>query len=162
MPQSIRVAIIGQGDDLPCLIRAILDHSIVSSSNLFLSTKCEAAKQAAGDSPVTFCEDVVAATVKSEIVLACASKKQEMDTVLIPIAKCTSNRVVVAVCRDPRVDLAYVKERVANGTEIITATLLPDDNGGLVAHYTIGPNVRLYLHQACRDLVNTICHSSVG
>lgn len=156
MSQNIRVAVIGAGEYLPRLIRAILDKNIIDAQNLFLSDKNQAAKEAAAAYGVSWCEDNVAAIIKSEIVLVCASWRG-METELLPIAKCTSKRVIVTVCDSPRVDLAYVGERVANGTEIITATLHTEEDGRLTASYAIGKNVRLFLHQPCRDLVGAMC-----
>ncbi len=156
MPQNIRVAVIGESEYTPRLIRAILDRKIIDAQNLFLSAKNKVAKQTTGHDSVTWCKDNAAATVKSEIVLVCAPKR-EMSTTLSPIAKCTAGRIVVTVCDSPQIDLSYVEDRVANGTEIIIATLNPEQDGKLSANYTIGKNVRLYLHQPCRDLVNAMC-----
>lgn len=156
MPHKIRVAVIGEGEYLPRLICAILDRDIIPAENMFLSSQNAAACDAAQGRGVTLCEDDTTAVVKSEIVLVCASKR-EFSTILAPISQCTRGRVIVAVSDSPRVDLDFVAERVASGTEIITATLTGNENGTLTPQYAYGRGVRLFLHQPCRDLVESIC-----
>lgn len=156
MPQNIRVAVIGEGAYLPGLIHSILDQNVISARNMFISAKNTPAVQAAEGYGVTICEDEAAALVKSEIVLLCASRR-ELASTLAPISQCTLKRILVTVCDDPRVDLNFIAERVAFGTEMIAATLTRDENGKLSASYEIGRNVRLFLHQPCRDLVNAMC-----
>lgn len=156
MPHNIRVAVIGEGEYLTRLIRAILDRQIIPAGNLILSMAGGISQAAAGDSGAEFCEDNAAAVVKSEIVLLCASRR-EMATELAPISQCTRGRTLVTVCDSDSVDIAFVKERVVFGTEIITATLHKAEDGRLSASYAIDKGVRLFLHQPCRDMVNAMC-----
>ncbi|WP_283672920.1 NAD(P)-binding domain-containing protein [Butyricicoccus sp. Marseille-Q5471] len=156
MPQNVLVAVIGGGEYLPRMIRAILDKNVIPARNLFISSKSEAAKAAAEGSGAVVCEDTFAAVLKSEIVLLCASRR-EMATELAPLSQCIQKRILVTVCDDARVNVEFVGERVVSGTELIAATLHKDEDGKLSASYEIGKNVRLFLHQPCRDLVNAMC-----
>lgn len=156
MPQNVMVAVLGEGEYLPRLVRAILEKEVIPARNMFLSSKNAAAKAAAEGYGVTLCEDSAAAVLKSEIVLVCASRR-EMATELANISQIAIKRVLVSVCSDERINVDYVRERVAFGTEVIAATLHTDENGDLSASYEIGPNVRLFLHQPCRDLVDAMC-----
>mgnify|MGYP000193492939 CR=1 FL=1 len=85
MPQNVLVSVLGEGEYLQKLIRAILEKEVVPQRNLFLSAKNAAAcKAAEGYDEVRICEDELAAMIKSEIVLLTASKR-EMPTELAKI-----------------------------------------------------------------------------
>ena len=87
MPQNVLVSVLGEGEYLQKLIRAILEkEEVVPQRNLFLSAKNAAAcKAAEGYDEVRICEDELAAMIKSEIVLLTASKR-EMPTELAKIS----------------------------------------------------------------------------
>ena len=156
MPNNVLVAVMGEGEYLPRLVRAILDKEIIPARNMFLSSKNAVACKAAEGYDVRLCEDVAAALLKSEIVLVTASKR-EMPTQLTAIANCAQKRIVVTVCNDERIDLAYVRERVPTATEFIAAVLRRDEAGRTSATFEIAEKTRLFLHQPCRDLVNALC-----
>ena len=88
MPHNIRVAVIGEDEYVPRLVRAILDRQIIPAGNMFLSEQDKAAVEAAAGRGVQLCESSAAAVVNSEIVLVCASRR-EMGTELAPISQCT-------------------------------------------------------------------------
>ncbi len=156
MPQSVRAAVIGEGEYLRLLLRSVLKKQILPESNLSASNKNIIAVEAALGYNINWCSDPESAVLKSEIVLACGSSKT-LPTVLAPISKLTGKCVLVTVSDDPKVSLDFVRERVVNGTELITATLRKNEDGSLAyADYDIAEGVRLYLHQTCRDLVNSI------
>ncbi len=155
MPHNIHVAAIGGGEYLPRLIRAILDRQIIPAGNLILSMNSGEACAAAEGSGAALCEDNATAVVKSEVVLLCADRRA-LPTVLAPISQCTGGRTLVVVCTGG-VDVAYIKERVVSGTEIIAATLHQGEDGRLSASYEIDRGVRLFLHQPCRDMVDAMC-----
>ena len=156
MPHNIRVAVIGEDEYVPRLVRAILDRQIIPAGNMFLSEQDKAAVEAAAGRGVQLCESSAAAVVNSEIVLVCASRR-EMGTELAPISQCTRGRTLVTICDSGAVDIAFVKERVVFGTEIIAATIHRGEDGGLYATYAIDDGVRLVLHQPCRDMVDALC-----
>ena len=121
MPQNVLVSVLGEGEYLQKLIRAILEKEVVPQRNLFLSAKNAAAcKAAEGYDEVRICEDELAAMIKSEIVLLTASKR-EMPTELAKISSSSQKRVVVSVCDSEKVDLAYLADRIAAATELIAA-----------------------------------------
>lgn len=155
MPHKIRVAVIGEGENLTRLIRAILEKQVIPANNMFISAKNQTAKEAAAGYDVVLCEDEAAAVVKSEIVLVPASKR-EMGTVLAPVSQCTRTRTVVPVCDDPRVNADFILERVQFGTEVVSATLSRDENGKLSVQFDASRSARIFLHQPCRDLVNAL------
>ena len=74
MPQNVLVSVLGEGEYLPHLVRAILEKEIIPARNLFLSSKNQVACQAAEGYDVRICEDDISAVIKSEIVLVTASK----------------------------------------------------------------------------------------
>lgn len=156
MPQNVLVSVLGEGEYLADLVRAILEKEIIPPRNLFLSRQSSVLCKAAEGYDVRLCEDTAAAVIKSEIVLVTASKR-EMPTQLAQISNCTQKRIVVSVCDNEKVDLAYISERIAAATELIAAVLHRDENGKCSATFEIGPKVRLFLHQPCRDLVNALC-----
>lgn len=93
MPQNVLVSVLGEGEYLQKLIRAILEKEVVPQRNLFLSAKNAAAcKAAEGYDEVRICEDELAAMIKSEIVLLTASKR-EMPTELAKISSSSQKRV---------------------------------------------------------------------
>lgn len=156
MPQNVLVSVLGEGEFLPLMVRAILEKEVIPTRNLFLSAKNQAACQAAEGYDVRICEDEYSAMIKSEIVLVVASKR-EMPTQLAMISSSSQKRVVVSVCDSEKVDLAYLSERIAAATELIAAVLHRDENGKLYATYEISQKARLFLHQPCRDLVDAMC-----
>ncbi len=156
MPQNVLVSVLGEGEYLPHLVRAILEKEVIPARNLFLSSKNQAACQAAEGYDVRLCEDDISAVIKSEIVLVVASKR-EMPTQLAMISSSSQKRLVVSVCDSEKVDLAYLSERIVSATELIAAVLHRDENGKLYATYEISQKARLFLHQPCRDLVNAMC-----
>ena len=156
MPQNVLVSVLGEGEYLPHLVRAILEKEVIPARNLFLSSKNEGACQAAEGYDVRLCEDDISAVIKSEIVLVTASKR-EMPTQLAMISSSSQKRLVVTVCDSEKVDLAYVSDRIVAATELIAAVLHRDENGKLYATYEISQKARLFLHQPCRDLVNAMC-----
>ncbi len=156
MPQNVLVSVLGEGEYLPHLVRALLEKEVIPARNLFLSSKNEVACQAAEGYDVRLCEDDISAVIKSEIVLVTASKR-EMPTQLAMISSSSQKRLVVTVCDSEKVDLAYVSDRIVAATELIAAVLHRDENGKLYATYEISQKARLFLHQPCRDLVNAMC-----
>lgn len=156
MPQNVLVSVLGEGEYLPELVRAILEKEVIPARNLFLSSKNAAACQAAEGFEARLCEDDLSAVIKSEIVLVTASRR-EMPTQLAMISSSSQKRVVVTVCDSDKVDLAYVSERIAAATELIAAVLHRDEAGRLYATYEISQKARLFLHQPCRDLVDAMC-----
>lgn len=156
MPQNVLVSVLGEGEYLPLMVRAILEKEVIPARNLFLSSKNHAACEAAEGYDVRICEDELSAMIKSEIVLVVASKR-EMPTQLAMISSSSQKRVVVSVCDSEKVDLAYLSERIVAATELIAAVLHRDENGKLYATYEISQKARLFLHQPCRDLVNAMC-----
>ena len=143
MPQNVLVSVLGEGEYLQKLIRAILEKEVVPQRNLFLSAKNAAAcKAAEGYDEVHICEDELAAMIKSEIVLLTASKR-EMPTELAKISSSSQKRVVVSVCDSEKVDLAYLTDRIAAATELIAAVLHRDEEGKLYA--------------TCKDMVDAMC-----
>ncbi len=157
MSHNIRVAIIGEEEYAPGLIRAILEQQVVPPQNIYLSERDKAAVAAAEGFSVQICESSASAVVNSEVILVCASKR-EMGTELAPISQCTQGRTLVAISGSDGINMEYVKERVVFGTEIIIARIHRDEDNKLHADYEIGKNVRLFLHQPCRDMVNSLCH----
>ena len=150
MPHNIRVAVIGEDEYVPRLVRAILDRQIIPAGNMILSAQDKAAVEAAAGRGVQLCESSAAAVVNSEIVLVCASRR-EMGTELAPISQCTRGRTLVTVCASGAVDIAFVKERVVVGTVIIAATIHRGEDGGLYATDAIADGVRLFLHRPCSE-----------
>ena len=140
MPQNVLVSVLGEGEYLQKLIRAILE------------------KAAEGYDEVRICEDELAAMIKSEIVLLTASKR-EMPTELAKISSSSQKRVVVSVCDSEKVDLAYLTDRIAAATELIAAVLHRDEEGKLYATYEFSKKVRPFLRKPCEDLVNTMCET---
>ena len=152
MPQNVLVSVLGEGEYLQKLIRAILEKEVVPQRNLFLSAKNAAAcKAAEGYDEVRICEDELAAMIKSEIVLLTASKR-EMPTELAKISSSSQKRVVVSVCDSEKVDLAYLTDRIAAATE-----LHRDEEGKLYATYEINKKARPFLRQPCKDMVDAMC-----
>ena len=156
MPQIVIVSVVGEGEYLPKLVRAILSREVIPQRNLFLSAKNKVACQAAEGYAFSLCEDDLSAMIKSEIVLVTASKR-EMPTELAKLSSSSQKRVVVTVCDNEKVNLEYVADRIAAATELIAAVLHRDENGKLYATYEISRKTRLFLHQPCRDLVNAMC-----
>ena len=147
MPQNVLVSVLGEGEYLQKLIRAILEKEVVPQRNLFLSAKNAAAcKAAEGYDEVRICEDELAAMIKSEIVLLTASKR-EMPTELAKISSSSQKRVVVSVCDSEKVDLAY----------LTAAVLHRDEEGKLYATYEINKKARPFLRQPCKDMVDAMC-----
>ena len=147
MPQNVLVSVLGEGEYLQKLVRATLVNEVVPQRNLFLSAKNAAAcKAAEGYDEVRICEDEQAAVIKSEIVLLTASKR-EMPTELAMISSSSQKRVVVSVCDNEKVDLAYLSERIAAATELIAAVLHRDENGKLYATYESSKKVRPFLRK---------------
>ena len=156
MPQNVLVSVLGEGEYLQKLIRAILEKEVVPQRNLFLSAKNAAAcKAAEGYDEVRICEDELAAMIKSEIVLL----KREMPTELAKISSSSQKRVVVSVCDSEKVDLAYLTDRIAAATELIAAVLHRDEEGKLYATYEFSKKVRPFLRKPCEDLVNAMCET---
>jgi len=155
MPQNVTAAVLGDGEYVAPLVSSILEKGILSVGNLAVSSKNAAALKAAEGYKVCVCDDDPAAVLKGEIVLACGSYRS-MPAILAPISTVVGQSVLVTVCDDPRINLDYVRDRVVNGTEIITATLYHNEEGRLSVHYDIAPGVRLFLHQTCRDLVGAM------
>ena len=154
MPQNVLVSVLGEGEYLQKLIRAILEKEVVPQRNLFLSAKNAAAcKAAEGYDEVRICEDELAAMIKSEIVLLTASKR-EMPTELAKISSSSQKRVVVSVCDSEKVDLAYLTDRIA-----AAAVLHRDEEGKLYATYEFSKKVRPFLRKPCEDLVNAMCET---
>ena len=152
MPQNVLVSVLGEGEYLQKLIRAILEKEVIPQRNLFLSAKNAAAcKAAEGYDEVRICEDELAAMIKSEIVLLTASKR-EMPTELAKISSSSQKRVVVSVCDSEKVDLAYLADRIA-------AVLHRDEEGKLYATYELSKKVRPFLRKPCEDLVNAMCET---
>lgn len=157
MPQNVLVSVLGEGEYLQKLIRAILEKEVVPQRNLFLSAKNAAAcKAAEGYDEVRICEDELAAMIKSEIVLLTASKR-EMPTELAKISSSSQKRVVVSVCDSEKVDLAYLTDRIAAATELIAAVLHRDEEGKLYATYEINKKARPFLRQPCKAMVDAMC-----
>ena len=130
MPQNVLVSVLGEGEYLQKLIRAILEKEVVPQRNLFLSAKNAAAcKAAEGYDEVRICEDELAAMIKSEI----------------------------SVCDSEKVDLAYLADRIAAATELIAAVLHRDEEGKLYATYEINKKARPFLRQPCKDMVDAMC-----
>ena len=75
MPHNIRVAVIGEDEYVPRLVRAILDRQIIPAGNMFLSAQDKAAVEAAAGRGVQLCESSAAAVVNSEIGLVWASRR---------------------------------------------------------------------------------------
>ncbi len=156
MPESVRAAVIGDGEYLPLVLRSILEKGILPESNVSASCKNAGAVEAATGYNIVWCESSAGAVLKSEIVLACGSYKT-FPSILSPISKVTGKCVLVSVSDDPRINLDFLRERVVKGTELISATVHKDGNGKPEhAEFAIADGVRLYLHQTCRDLVNSI------
>ncbi len=156
MPESVRAAVIGEGEYLPLLLHSILEKQILPEINVSAACKSIEAVGAAAGYNISWCDSSVSAVLKSEIVLVCGSYK-DFPAILSPIAKATGKCVLVSVSEDPRVDLDFLRERVVRGTELITATIYKEGNEKPDhAVFKIAEGVRLYLHQTCRDLVNSI------
>ena len=157
MPQNVLVSVLGEGEYLQKLVRAILVKEVVPQRNLFLSAKNAAAcKAAEGYDEVRICEDELAAVIKSEIVLLTASKR-EMPTELAKISSSSQKKVVVSVCDNEKVDLSYLSERIVAATELMAAVLHQDENGKLSATYEASKLARPFLCKPARDIVNTMC-----
>ena len=136
MPQNVLVSVLGEGEYLQKLIRAILEKEVIPQRNLLLSAKN--------------------AVIKSEIVLLTVSKR-EMPTELAKISSSSQKRVVVSVCDSEKVDLAYLTDRIAAATELIAAVLHRDEEGKLYATYEINKKARPFLRQPCKDMVDAMC-----
>ena len=156
MPQNILVSVLGEGEYLTALVRAILEKNIIPTRFLFLSAKNEASLQAAEGYDVTVCEDELSAVIKSEIVLVTASRR-EMPTELAKISSSSQKRVVVSVCDSDKVDLAYLSERIVAATELMAAVLHRDEDGRMSASYEESKLARPFLCKPARDIVDTMC-----
>ena len=120
MPQNVLVSVLGEGEYLQKLIRAILEKEVVPQRNLFLSAKNAAAcKAAEGYDEVRICEDELAAMIKSEIVLLTASKR-EMPTELAKISSSSAKARGSFPCATAKGDL---------GTWLTASPLQPSDRG---------------------------------
>ena len=155
MPQNVLVSVLGDGKYLTALVRAILEKNIIPTKFLFLSAKNEASVQAAAGYDVTVCDDDLAAVLKSEIVIVTASKR-EMPTELAKISS-SQKRVVVSVCDNEKVDLAYLSERIVAATELMAAVLHRDEDGSLHASYEASKLARPFLCKPARDIVDAMC-----
>lgn len=156
MPQNVMVSVIGEGEYMPKMVRAILSREVIPSRNLFVSAKNKAACQAAEGYSISICEDDLSALIKCEIALVVAPRR-EMSTELARISGSAQKRVIVTVCDSEQINLAFIEERITTATEFIAAVLHRDENGKLYATYEISQKARLFLHQPCRDLVNAMC-----
>ena len=61
MPQNVMVSVIGEGEYMPKMVRAILSREVIPSRNLFISAKNKAACQAAEGYSISICEDDLSA-----------------------------------------------------------------------------------------------------
>ena len=156
MPQNVMVSVIGEGEYMPKMVRAILSREVIPSRNLFVSPKNKAACQAAEGYSISICEDDLSALIKCEIALVVAPRR-EMSTELARISGSAQKRVIVTVCDSEQINLAFIEERITTATEFIAAVLHRDENGKLYATYEISQKARLFLHQPCRDLVDAMC-----
>lgn len=156
MPHNVRISVVGVGEYMTKLVRLLLEKQIVPANNMFLDANNHTAVSAAEGYPVSLSKDAATAVVQSEIVLVCAPGK-EMATAIAPISQCTRGKTLVSISEASKVNVEYVAERTAFGTQIIAATLQKDENDKLSVSYEIAKNVRLFLHQPCRDMVNVLC-----
>lgn len=153
MPHKITAAFIGEGELLPAVVRAVLAENVVE--NIVLAESDAVCKESFANADVSFCTDEVNAVVKSEFVVACASKKRELGTVLAPIAGCTRGRILIALC--PGVDVAYITERVAKGTEILAVPLECAEDGTYHASMEFSHGFLPFQVEPCRDIISSFC-----
>lgn len=155
MAVNIRTSFIGKGNDLSQLIRSILEKEILPERNIFISKDNKSAVEPAQGHEVILCDDDVMAVIRSEIVVVCAERR-ELRTVLAPISQCTRGRILLAVCTDKRVDVDYIKDGLASGTNVAVATVSEDEAGKRQATFAFSRGVLPYLQEPCRDIVNAI------
>lgn len=152
---NIRTSFIGKGNDLSQLIRSILEKEILPERNIFISKDNKSAVAAAEGHEVILCDDDVMAVIRSEIVVVSAERR-ELRTVLAPISQCTRGRILLAVSADKRVDVDYIKDGLASGTNVAVATISEDEAGKRQATFAFSRGILPYLQEPCRDIINAV------
>lgn len=154
MAHKIRVAFLGEGDLLPFAVTSVLDKNIIPPENIFLSVKDKAVHEAVAHRGVVFCSDDMNTVIKGEVVVVCAPKKSELSATLAPISGLTRGRIVIAIC--PKVDCAYVEERVSGGTTILAIRPSLSEDGVPMAELEYSVGFPAYMRAPCADIVGSI------
>lgn len=154
MAHKIRVAFVGKGELLPAVVTSVLEKNVLPAENIFLSVKDKEVHDAVADKGVVFCPDEMNTVVKGEVVVICAPKR-EFGTVLSPICGCTRGRIVIAMSEG--IDCAFVLERVARGTNVLSVQPAINEDGLLAAKTEFSAGFPAYMRGPCIDIVGSVC-----
>lgn len=155
MPHKIKAAFIGEGGLLPAIVQTVLDKAILPPENVLLSKTDFADRTALEKQGTTFYPDEMNAVVKADILVVCADKKQELGTALAPIMGCTRGRIIIALCKG--INVAYLAERVAKGTELLAAPLYQAEDGTYHTTMEFSKDFLPFQVEPCRDILGSIC-----
>lgn len=158
MAHSVRVGFLSGTGRASEMVDAILDKSVISAKNIFVSDHDDARKAKYAGQGVTVLKDDAATLVKSEIAVLTADKKS-FGTVLAPLSAVTRGKILIAMTEG--VDVAAVQQWVAKGTLVVASGLQTQEDGSQTVQLSYSAGFPDYLKSACVDLINCVCGQSI-
>lgn len=138
------------------IVTAVLEKKVIPPANVFLPKAFRVACPTAAVAGASFCPSADDTVVNGEVVVVVATKR-EFSSELSPICGCTTGRIVMAVSDDPRIDCAYVLERVARGTQVLAAPIQTDEAGVRYIKPAFSANFPTWMKQPCLDILGSMC-----
>lgn len=153
MAHSVRLCIVGVNEFTQRLAQKALEQDVLTAQNILIVDKEEETLRTFDGLGVKCSTDAASMLVKAEIVVL-GNAKKGMSSALAPICALTRGRVLISLAQG--VDCAYILERVAKGTHVMTAVAGQADGGGIHTVITYSRGFPDHMKTACVDLFKSV------
>ena len=153
MPHSIGLGMIGSSELSDRLLKGILRDHVVDGSRIYIAERDERRRNYFVDLGVNCIPDVSASMLRSEIMIL-SGEKREFSTLLSSVCGTTRGRILVSTI--PGRDCAYIQDRVAKATNVVTVESEDTEDGTHISHLTYSPRFPNHMKSAVEDMFRTI------
>ena len=153
MPHSIGMGMIGTNKLADRILDGVLKNNVVPAKNIHIAEKDERRRARYLGLGIDCMPDVSASVLRSEIMML-FGEKQEFSTLLSSICGTTRGRVLVSTI--PGRDCAYIQDRVAKATNVVTVESEDRGDGTHVSRLTYSTRFPNHMKSAVEDIFRAI------
>lgn len=153
MPHSIGMGMIGTNKLADRILDGVLKKNVVPAKSIHIAEKDERRRAHYLGLGIDCMPDVSASMLRSEIMML-FGEKQEFSTLLSSICGTTRGRVLVSTI--PGRDCAYIQDRVAKATNVVTVESEDREDGVHVSRLTYSTRFPNHMKSAVEDIFRAI------
>lgn len=151
MAHSIHVGFLSVNETIAQIVTAVIQNQIISEKNIYIAE--DRLEQTPGykSCDINVLSDDPSVLMKSEIAVI-AAPKRDVGTVLATVCALTRGKILIVISQQ-EVDCAYVQERVARGTLVVSVSISHAQDGTRLCDIAYSDGFPEYMKDVCEEII---------